>query len=238
MVEDADRVLGYHFGRGAHRDAEWGATYVGACAGERLRLARRASPTRAGKSTLPGRNAIRATSCGSYAERLGRVELNTTGYRLRTRSVPALGGADPPGFRFAVKMPHPNRVAAFTERVRALGDRLGPVRIVVQQARDDAVWRGCRLARPRARVGVRLPPRVLGRGRDRPRGGSQRVEGDAASVTCASASRRNRPGSYASGERLTPLLEEGKRLYAYFKHEDEPLAPQYAGRLRELLSER
>ena len=35
-------------------------------------------------------------------------------------------------------MAHPNRVAAFTERVRALGDRLGPVRIVVQQARDDA----------------------------------------------------------------------------------------------------
>ena len=38
--------------------------------------------------------------------------------------------------------------------------------------------------------------------------------------------------------RLGPLLDEGKRLYVYFKHEDEPLAPRYARRLVELLSER
>jgi uncharacterized protein YecE (DUF72 family) len=38
--------------------------------------------------------------------------------------------------------------------------------------------------------------------------------------------------------RLSPLLHEGKRLYDYFKHEDEPLAPQYAERLLALLSER
>jgi uncharacterized protein YecE (DUF72 family) len=38
--------------------------------------------------------------------------------------------------------------------------------------------------------------------------------------------------------RLAPLVTEGKRLYVYFKHEDEPLAPQYAERLLALLSER
>ncbi len=39
-------------------------------------------------------------------------------------------------------------------------------------------------------------------------------------------------------DRLTPLLAAGKRLYVYFKHEDEPLAPRYARRLLDLLSER
>ena len=34
------------------------------------------------------------------------------------------------------------------------------------------------------------------------------------------------------------LLERGKRLYVYFKHEDEPLAPAYAQRLIALLSGR
>jgi uncharacterized protein YecE (DUF72 family) len=37
--------------------------------------------------------------------------------------------------------------------------------------------------------------------------------------------------------RLSPLLADGKRLYVYFKHEDEPLAPVYAKRLLELLVE-
>ena len=35
--------------------------------------------------------------------------------------------------------------------------------------------------------------------------------------------------------RLRPLLEEGKELYCYFRHEDEPAAPRYASRLIELL---
>jgi uncharacterized protein YecE (DUF72 family) len=36
-------------------------------------------------------------------------------------------------------------------------------------------------------------------------------------------------------DRLRPLLEDGKRVYCYFKHEDEPTAPMYAQRLLELL---
>ena len=36
--------------------------------------------------------------------------------------------------------------------------------------------------------------------------------------------------------RLRPLLDRGIRVYAYFKHEDEPTGPRYAQRLLELLA--
>src|SRR5581483_794938 len=73
-----------------------------------------------------------------YAERLDTVELNTTGYRLPEEEQFRRWAAETPaGFPFAVKMPHPNRATAFAKRVRALGERLGPVRIVVQQAYDE-----------------------------------------------------------------------------------------------------
>jgi uncharacterized protein YecE (DUF72 family) len=35
--------------------------------------------------------------------------------------------------------------------------------------------------------------------------------------------------------KLGPLLDDGARVYCYFKHEDEPTAPRYAQRLLELL---
>ena len=35
--------------------------------------------------------------------------------------------------------------------------------------------------------------------------------------------------------RFRPLLEDGMRIYCYFKHEDEPSAPRYAQRLLEFL---
>ena len=98
------------------------------------------SPTRPGSrtSTRPGRRS--GDFLRSYAERLNSVELNTTGYRLPAEEqFRRWAEATPAGFRFAVKMAAPEPASPhFTERVRALGDRLGPVRIVVQQARDDA----------------------------------------------------------------------------------------------------
>ena len=53
--------------------------------------------------------------------------------------------------------------------------------------------------------------------------------------------RKLKPGSYedwraAWAGRLRPLLDDGVRVYCYFKHEDEPTAPLYAERLLELLS--
>ncbi len=46
----------------------------------------------------------------------------------------------PTGFRFAVKAPDgiEGRLGVFEERVRALGDRLGCVRVVVERPRDDS----------------------------------------------------------------------------------------------------
>jgi uncharacterized protein YecE (DUF72 family) len=82
-----------------------------------------------------------------YAERLPAVELNGTFYRLPSEEqLRAWADATPPQFRFAVKVPravsHGGRVdylASFCERVRALGERLGPLllRLSSSRTRDD-----------------------------------------------------------------------------------------------------
>ncbi len=77
-----------------------------------------------------------------YAERLPSVELNSTGYRLPSEEQFGRWAAQvPDGFRFAVKLP-PRALRSFgtfEERVRLLGDRLGPVRVVVESPRDDGL---------------------------------------------------------------------------------------------------
>ena len=175
-----------------------------------------------------------------YSERLNSVELNTTGYRLPEQEHFLRWAEETPdGFRFAVKMPHPNRLAAFAERVRALGDRLGPVRIVVQQARDDAFL---------ARLLDALDPALEWAFDFRHESWAGAESGRAAVVDALGGEApfryvRLREPPYTDdqlrewAERLAPLLREGKHLYVYFKHEDEPLAPRYAQRLIELLSE-
>jgi uncharacterized protein YecE (DUF72 family) len=175
----------------------------------------------------------------SYAQHFNSVELNTTGYRLPDEERFRHWAAETPdGFRFAVKMPHPNRLGAFTERCHALGEKLGPVRIVVQQARDDAFlagllhsldpalrwaldfrhesWTGAETGRV-AVVGA--------------------LEGDA---SLRYLRFREPPYDEASlrawAGRLRPLLASGIEVYAYFMHEDEPTAPGYARRLLELVA--
>ena len=77
-----------------------------------------------------------------YAARLPSVELNSTGYRLPSEEQFARwAAAVPDGFSFAVKAPPRalRDVATFDERVRRLGDRLGPVRVVVESPRDDGL---------------------------------------------------------------------------------------------------
>jgi hypothetical protein len=39
----------------------------------------------------------------------------------------------------------------------------------------------------------------------------------------------------ASAARIRGLLDDGATVFAYFRHEDEPTAPAYAARLRELV---
>ncbi len=77
---------------------------------------------------------------GHYAGRLSTVELNATKYRLPSEEQFRSWAAQvPSGFRFAVKAPDgvERRLATFEERVLALGDRLGCVRIVVERPRDE-----------------------------------------------------------------------------------------------------
>src|ERR671934_1620165 len=79
---------------------------------------------------------------GFYAQQFDTVELNSTGYRLPSEDqFRRWADAVPDGFEFAVKLPltRLDRVTPFLERVRALGDRLGPARVVVEAARDEGL---------------------------------------------------------------------------------------------------
>jgi uncharacterized protein YecE (DUF72 family) len=173
-----------------------------------------------------------------YAERLNSVELNTTGYRLpEEEQFRRWAEETPDGFRFAVKMPHPNRLRAFTERARILGEKLGPVRIVVQQARDDVFL---------ARLLDSLDPALQWALDLRHESWAGAKTGRAVVVNALGGDApfrylRLREPPYDDPElrewanRVRPLLADGIEVYAYFKHEDEPTAPAYAARLLELV---
>jgi uncharacterized protein YecE (DUF72 family) len=185
-----------------------------------------------------------------YAERLPSVELNTTFYRL-----PAEGqfrhwaAQTAPGFRFAVTMTRGatargrvQGVAAFCQTVRTLGDRLGPIRIKVPQARDDGFLR-LLLDSLDPELAVALDfrhgswddPDVTARLDDR---GVVRVDGPSGSAGFRYLRLREPPYDDAALVRLAteiePVLASGTDVYCYFRHEDAPTAPGYAERLLEL----
>ena len=173
-----------------------------------------------------------------YAERFTTVELNTTGYRLPSEEQFARWAQQtPPGFRFAPKLPQRSlrSLGTFEERVRRLGDRLGPVRVVVEGPRDEGLLAlllgstDLRLAldlRDPSWADVDLSPAV--RVDDREAGGPFRY-----------LRFRDPPyddaALHALAAELRPLLGAGVEVFAYFRHEDEPTAPAYAARLRELV---
>jgi uncharacterized protein YecE (DUF72 family) len=181
-----------------------------------------------------------------YANRFDTVELNTTGYRL-----PAEGQFDrwaeatPPGFRFAVKMPPRGfrELAPFEERVRRLGDRLGPVRAVVQSTRDDgllAYFLGS--IDPALRYAFDFRHDSW----NDPAVDDRLAEAAAVQVNALESAApfrylRFRDPPYSDeaiqglAETIRPLLAAGIEVYAYFRHEDEPTAPRYAASLRELV---
>jgi uncharacterized protein YecE (DUF72 family) len=173
-----------------------------------------------------------------YAARLPSVELNSTGYRLPAEEQFARWAASvPDGFRFAVKAPPRalRDVATFEERVRRLGDRLGPVRFVVESPRDDGLLAlllgstGLCVAldlRHESWDGVDVRPAV-------------RVDDWEADAPFRYVRFREPPHSeeelVAIASRLRPLLAAGVDVFAYFRHEDAPSAPAYAARLLELV---
>ena len=100
-----------------------------------------------------------------------------------------------------------------------------------------------RRARPGGAGGDRLPPRLLGRpggdrapgrarrGQDRRLGGRGRLPLHPAP---GAAVRRGRRLELLAGK-IRPQVAAGVDVYAFFRHEDEPTAPLYAERLRELV---
>ncbi|HEX6702099.1 MAG TPA: DUF72 domain-containing protein [Gaiellaceae bacterium] len=179
---------------------------------------------------------------GFYAQRFRTVELNTTGYRLPAQEQFERWAAQtPPGFTFAPKLPahRPQLVAEFSDRVRRLGDRLGPTRISIKSARDEgmielllgsldpslqvafdlegATWDG-------------IEPRLA-------KAGAVRVNDLDSDAPLRYVRLRDPPYSdqdlQAWAERLTDTTVP---TYVYLRHEDEPTAPRYAERLLELVN--
>ena len=77
-----------------------------------------------------------------YAARFATVELNTTGYRLPAEDQFRRWAEQvPDGFEFAPKLPggRLHNLDEFASRVRALGDRLGPVRVKLDSRKDEGV---------------------------------------------------------------------------------------------------
>jgi uncharacterized protein YecE (DUF72 family) len=174
-----------------------------------------------------------------YAEQLPSVELNASAYQLPSEEHFATWAEQvPAGFRFAVRMPrlitHAGRlglVGTFCERVRLLGEKLGPVLVVLDRKRDEGFLLLLRESldpelevafdlRHESWEGVEVPVRV------------NALEADA---PFRYLRLREPPYDDAAIEewaaRLRPLLDAGIRVHCYFKHEDEPTAPGYALRL-------
>jgi uncharacterized protein YecE (DUF72 family) len=176
-----------------------------------------------------------------YASRLSTVELNTTGYRLPAEEqFRRWAEQTPPGFTFAPKLPgnRPRIVADFSERVRVLGDRLGPVRVQLINARDEGMLELLLGSLdPDLRLAFDLPhpswdgiePRLAA-------AGAVRVDDLEAEAPFRYLRFRDPPYSDAELESYAARLRGvDEPVYAYFRHEDEPTAPQYALRLRKLL---
>ena len=180
-----------------------------------------------------------------YSERLPSVELNTSFYQLPAEEqFRAWAEQTPPDFRFAVKMTgritHSGQlglVGTFCERVRLLGERLGPVLVQLPETRprDEgflALLQGS--LDPELEVAYEfrheswdsadVPVRVNSQDADAPFRYLRLREPPYDEAALASWA-----------DRLRPLLDDGVRVYCYFKHEDEPTGPGYAERLLELL---
>jgi uncharacterized protein YecE (DUF72 family) len=166
-----------------------------------------------------------------YASRFDTVELNTTGYRLPAEDqFRRWADAVPDGFTFAPKLAlsRLDRVPVFVERVAALGDRLGPIRISVQATRDEGLL---------SYVQGSIDPNIQV-AFDFQHESWAGVEGvvavndfDAAPFSYI----RLREPPHTDDDLRGLALRLRDPAYVYFRHEDEPTAPAYAERLLALL---
>jgi Protein of unknown function DUF72 len=168
---------------------------------------------------------------GFYASRFDTVELNSTGYRLPSADqFRRWADAVPDGFEFAVKfsLTRLDRVTTFLERVEALGDRLGPVRVVVEGPRDDGMLSFVQGSTPEG-MGLAWDLRDESwDGAD----GFVRV-GDPAAEPFRYLRLREPPYSDDELRAIAGTIRDP--AYVYVRHEDEPTAPPIVERLRTLL---
>jgi uncharacterized protein YecE (DUF72 family) len=177
-----------------------------------------------------------------YAGRFATVELNTTGYRLPAEEqFRRWAEQAPEGFEFAPKLPgHRLRgLDVFESRVRALGDRLGPVRISLKSARDEGALE--------LLLGSLDPALRLAFDLEHPSWNG--IEDRLAAAGAVRVNDLDRPAPFrylrlreppyddaalaALAGRIRPLADP---VYVYFRHEEAPTAPAYAERLLALIS--
>ncbi len=187
-----------------------------------------------------------------YSERLPTVELNATFYRLTAAEQFARWAAETPaGFRFAVTMSRVvtargsvQRLDEFVDGLRGLGDRLGPIRVKVPQARDDGFLA---LLLGSLDPGLRVALDFRHDSWDAPEVQARLDEHGAARAGALEGAApfrylRFRDPPYddaalvALAAEIRPLLDAGVEVYGFFRHEDEPTAPAYAARLLDLLA--
>jgi hypothetical protein len=168
---------------------------------------------------------------GFYASRFNTVELNSTGYRLPSADqFRRWADAVPDGFEFAVKLSltRLDRVTTFLERTLALGDRLGPVRVVYEGPRDDGTLSFVEGSIP---DGVRLAWDF--------RDDSWNDVDGIAKVNDPAAEPfrylRLREPPYSDDDLRAIAATIRDPAYVFVRHEDEPTAPATADRLMALL---
>jgi uncharacterized protein YecE (DUF72 family) len=173
---------------------------------------------------------------GFYAERFRTVELNTTGYRVPgVEQFRRWAEQAPDGFEFAPKLPghRTGALEAFDAGARALGDRLGPVRVSLKSARDEgaielilgSLGRGLRIAFDLEH------PSWDGIEERLAEAGAVRVNDLEHPAPFRYLRRREAPDD-AFAARIRACAEP---VYVYFRHDDAPDAPAHAQRLIELL---
>ncbi len=165
-----------------------------------------------------------------YARHFDTVELNTTAYRLpAAEQFERWAQTVPDGFEFTPKLAlaRPERVGTYFQRVARLEDRLGPIRVVVQSARDEGVL----AALLEAAEGRSLAFDFRHDSWDGLEGIVRVNDFEAEPFRYI----RLREPPYSDDD----LVELARKLrapaYVYLRHEDAPTAPAYADRLRELL---
>ena len=166
-----------------------------------------------------------------YAERFDTVELNSTGYRLPSADqFRRWAETVPEGFEFSVKfaLTRLDRVTTFLDRVLALGDRLGPVRIVYEGPYDGGTLSFVEGSTP---DDVKLAWDF----RDESWAGVDTVVhvNDPGAEPFRYLRLREPPYTYDDLRAFAATVRDP--AYIYVRHEDEPTAPPVAARLRELL---